>query len=282
MSNLISFTSEELYTVSSIGTVLLALLLTIEEYLHRQSKISGHTISGLLLVAMALATIPHVIAFATLQQVLINLPIFLLIPYFSEAAAMRWSNLVGKYRYRDRIGPVLPLGVPVGVVFAWLIILYCSFFTATIVATLLSFSPFHSMWFVPLFAALLCVLYDLIIDPINVAAGNWSWSEELQNPVWLNRKLGASWYNIPTGNFVGWFLIAFLTLSLTTLLGGLPVLSLEPEAKSMLVAFPLLWQSFVLVFRALEAQRFQFPHLAIASALYSLSMAVLFLWWLRS
>ncbi|MCL7942274.1 carotenoid biosynthesis protein [Halomonas sp. ATCH28] len=58
----------------------------------------------------------------------------------------------------------------------------------------------HLRWQVPLVSAIIAVLLDLFIDPIAVAAGYWVWFA----PANL-------YYEIPLLNFVGWFVLMFLS-----------------------------------------------------------------------
>lgn len=46
---------------------------------------------------------------------------------------------------------------------------------------------------------LIIVTIDIFMDPIQVKAGNWFWLK------------GGPFYDIPIGNFVGWFLVAMIT-----------------------------------------------------------------------
>ena len=50
--------------------------------------------------------------------------------------------------------------------------------------------------------ATLVLLLDLLMDPILVRIGNWTWQK------------GSPYYGIPLGNFVGWFLVAFMVCGL--------------------------------------------------------------------
>jgi len=55
-------------------------------------------------------------------------------------------------------------------------------------------------WQVPLLTALIAMVMDLFIDPVAVAAGYW---------VWLVQ--GTVYYGIPLLNYVGWFVLMFLS-----------------------------------------------------------------------
>ena len=55
-------------------------------------------------------------------------------------------------------------------------------------------------WQVPLATGAIAVVLDLFIDPVAVAAGYW---------IWLVK--GTVYYGIPLLNYVGWFVLMFLT-----------------------------------------------------------------------
>ena len=55
-------------------------------------------------------------------------------------------------------------------------------------------------WQVPLLTALIAVVMDLFIDPVAIEAGYW---------VWLVQ--GTVYYGIPLLNYVGWFVLMFLS-----------------------------------------------------------------------
>ena len=50
--------------------------------------------------------------------------------------------------------------------------------------------------------AFVVVAIDISMEPLQVSAGNWTW---LSN---------GHYFNIPAGNFMGWFLLAFLSIAL--------------------------------------------------------------------
>lgn len=55
-------------------------------------------------------------------------------------------------------------------------------------------------WQLPLLSSAIAVILDLFIDPIAVAAGYWVWFVQ-----------GSIYYGIPLLNFVGWFVLIFLS-----------------------------------------------------------------------
>lgn len=55
-------------------------------------------------------------------------------------------------------------------------------------------------WQVPFLTGIIAVVLDLFIDPISVKAGYWIWTVK-----------GTVYYDIPLLNFVGWFVLMFLS-----------------------------------------------------------------------
>jgi uncharacterized membrane protein len=107
-----------------------------------------------------------------------------------------------------------PLWVPLG----WYVILYCSNFVAHIIIGK-GKGSLHSVGigkvaenginkeFLKLtiiraaFSAYTSILIDLIMDPVGVANGWWSWKVD---NIYI--------HNIPVGNYIGWFLVIFWML----------------------------------------------------------------------
>ncbi|MCW8931144.1 MAG: carotenoid biosynthesis protein [Gammaproteobacteria bacterium] len=122
----------------------------------------------------------------------------------------------------------LPGPVPLGAVIGWGII----FFASTQVAK-------HSNipWMIqPLYAGLLAVAIDIVIDPIVVYVGFWTWTEAVQ------------WFGIPWSNYIGWVGI-IASLSFFQQLGYRKI---PPGSKGLigniLVAFVAMLPAYLFVF----------------------------------
>jgi len=126
--------------------------------------------------------------------------------------------IFGGYTYPDA-GFTIPLyRCPLWVVLGWYEILYCSNFVAHILIGK-GKGSLHSIGigtapdnginidFIKLtlvraaFSAYASILIDLIMDPVGVANGWWSWEV---NNIYI--------HNIPFGNYIGWFLVIFWML----------------------------------------------------------------------
>jgi len=124
--------------------------------------------------------------------------------------ALGFGGLVGCTSYYSTIlGPKFFGKVPYVIPFVWSILLYCSFTMTNIifkrVRTSTKFEENISLqWFfkivgMGIIAGLIMVALDLIIDPVMVAMGAWSWSA------------AGSYYGIPLWNYEGWIEISSVT-----------------------------------------------------------------------
>ncbi len=114
------------------------------------------------------------------------------------------STFGGNYVYGSNA--FLLFGVPWQIPIFWAAFIYASY---TLVSNLLFWNKRDKpsrykrdailLPFLILFDGLVIVAIDLIMDPLLVMAGNWTWLE------------GGSYYDIPVGNFVGWFMVATIS-----------------------------------------------------------------------
>ncbi len=113
-----------------------------------------------------------------------------------EAVGVRYGIPFGRYTY-SRFGPEV-LGVPVPVVIAWGIYLFVCYAAAS--------SSASGIWTRVVLASAMMVALDLAVDPVMVALGAWSWER------------AGIWFGIPLLNFLGWFTVSAVALSVYTLL----------------------------------------------------------------
>ncbi|SDJ18552.1 carotenoid biosynthesis protein [Salimicrobium halophilum] len=96
----------------------------------------------------------------------------------------------GSYEYTSRFG-IKIFDTPVTIGFAWLLVMGC--------ADVLARGITSSRLFLPVLGASVAVTMDLILDPVAFKVKEyWIWTE------------GGYYYDIPTQNFIGWFILAFL------------------------------------------------------------------------
>ncbi len=81
----------------------------------------------------------------------------------------------------------------------------------------------HKLPFAAL-GAFVVLAIDLIMEPLQVASGNWRWLDS------------GSYFNIPAGNFLGWFLVAFLSTFIFLILQDyLPGQRQDTDKKVLLI-----------------------------------------------
>jgi uncharacterized membrane protein len=103
----------------------------------------------------------------------------------AETVSLHTGWPFGSYRYAARLGWTV-LDVPILVPMAWTMMAY----SALVVARRMTRHRVGG----PLVAALALVAWDLVLDPVMITAGYWTW--QVRGPAWLG---------IPVSNFVGWF-----------------------------------------------------------------------------
>jgi uncharacterized membrane protein len=111
----------------------------------------------------------------------------------------------GSYRYTDILYPILPGGVPLPVVFAWLMIIV-AVRSITVRPPLLV----GGRWLVSvLVSACLATLLDLVLEPVAFHLEHF-W-------VWLAPG-NINYYGVPLVHFVAWFMVSLLLISLVNLI----------------------------------------------------------------
>jgi len=121
----------------------------------------------------------------------------------------------------------LPGPVPLGAILGWGIIFYVVTETAT---------KLKSHWSVQaMFAAMLATCVDLVVDPIVVYVGFWTWTP--QGP----------WFGIPWGNYVGWVVIV-ASLSVFLQLGYKKFPPGQKFGRDILVALGATIPAFISVY----------------------------------
>ena len=99
-------------------------------------------------------------------------------------------------------------------------------------------------------SALVVLAIDLFMDPLQVEAGNWKW---------LN---GGHYFHIPVGNFLGWFLVAFVSVVIFMILQDyLPLTTEEIDRHVLLI--PMLGYGLLCIIFAFWALRIDMSLLAV-------------------
>lgn len=125
------------------------------------------------------------------------------ISYGAELIGVQSGWLFGTYEYGNLLGPMLPGGVPIGIPIFWMLLLYAA---DDLVG--LALGRQASRWLRVLAVGAVAASWDLMIDPIAVAYGCWSWS--------VAANEAALVFGIPPTNALCWWVVG----SLAVLVGG--------------------------------------------------------------
>lgn len=124
----------------------------------------------------------------------------LLITFSAEVAGTRTGIPFGSYHYGSDFGPQV-LRVPLIIPMAWFAMIYGAWQTSI---RFLRADHRHwdgwLIWQMISLTACLMVLWDLVMDPNQAAAGGWTWSGR------------GGWFGVPVRNFAGWFVTAAAAL----------------------------------------------------------------------
>jgi uncharacterized membrane protein len=118
--------------------------------------------------------------------------------YLVEAIGVNTGFPFGGYHYTDILFLHLPGGVPLAVMFAWLLIVFGGYAWAHSETRDLTMRT-------ALLGAFLATLLDMAIEPVAAHVVHyWEWSPP--GPI--------GYYGVPFANFAAWFLVAFVLLLL--------------------------------------------------------------------
>lgn len=148
---------------------------------------------------------------------------FLIIAYLvgfgAELFGVQTGLLFGDYQYGRVLGPKV-WGTPLMIGVNWVILAYAS---GVIANALL---PYQHWLLRAILAAFLMVGLDVLIEPVAMRLGFWSWANNM----------------VPLRNYIGWFLVALPLLCIFT--------STQPDAKNKVAVVLFILQ--VVFFSALN------------------------------
>jgi uncharacterized membrane protein len=137
-----------------------------------------------------------------------------------ESVGVATGWVYGPYHYTDKLGPMFLGLVPYLIPITWFMMSYLSFVIAEWLVPTKGNSSGAGRWgrilAVAAVGGLVMTAWDLIMDPIMVAGGNWVWDTD------------GAYFGIPLQNFWGWWLTFFTSYALYLLLRGKP--GKAPEA----------------------------------------------------
>lgn len=113
-----------------------------------------------------------------------------------EALGVATGFPFGRYSYTGVLSPKL-LGVPTGIIFAWLMVVLSAFFTTRYLLGALR--PGWNKWVLLGISAGMALASDFLMEPVAVYIQNyWTWYDS------------GLYYGVPEANFVAWGLISLL------------------------------------------------------------------------
>ena len=119
-----------------------------------------------------------------------------ILSYAIEALGVHTGFPFGAYHYTAVLAPLLPGGVPLAVIFAWIMILFS---VQGVIYGLTSRT--HSALARIVLRSVLATLLDLLLEPVAFHLEHyWNWL----SPGSFN------YYGVPISNFIAWFVISFI------------------------------------------------------------------------
>lgn len=139
-----------------------------------------------------------------IKRAILFLIVSSIIGFLAEVLGTSTGFPFGKYYYSDFLGPKV-LGVPEVVPLVWFVISYLTFSIGYSAFASTDRLKRKSLTILALFCAFGAVAWDFLIDPMFSSYGYWVWTGQFVNLPKL--------YGIPLTNFVGWFLLITLIIS---------------------------------------------------------------------
>lgn len=244
----------------------------------RQAAITLTVITALFLIESVIAVIPGALP-ASLNAPLFNLLLNLFVIVHALSIYRVWDVVAfyavtlvvsftlenigvltgfpfGSYYYSDALGPKLG-EVPILIGFSYVGAAYASWVMALILLRVWG-SPLRgsTIFFVPFFAAIFMVMWDLTFDPANSTLKQW-W-------IWQD---GGAYFGVPISNFAGWYLTVFVFMLVfaTYLRATAGSDTTRMDTGGTATGGRLIWISAALVYMAMGVRWVPFDSIAGAS-----------------
>jgi uncharacterized membrane protein len=147
-------------------------------------------------VAFALA---HSVTVLRWRRALLFLGLTLAISLALESLGVATGQIYGPYHYTSRLGPLFLGLVPYTIPLTWYMMLYPAYRIAERCVP----ARWQLRWLaVAALGGLAMVAWDLAMDPLMASRSHWVWDTS------------GAYYGVPLQNFLGWWLTAFIILSL--------------------------------------------------------------------
>ena len=156
--------------------------------------------------AAVLLSVVHVIWYVGVSRGILFIATSISVGAVAEYVSMTCGTIFGStYSYVGGYFGPAPGGLPVLIPLYWFVYIYTAYLlTSTLLVRMQRKEPnaedgnWALLVLLIVFDSLFVLGIDVILDPVMVKAGWWQWDE------------GGDFYNVPTGNFIGWFIVTFI------------------------------------------------------------------------
>lgn len=154
-------------------------------------------------VGMVVFSVWHAAQMYGKKKVLILFLLSWVVSNFFESLSIYTGFPFGNYHYAQWLGPML-VQVPLFIMPTYFSMGYLSWAIAHVILRQYSTKlKGVNVFLVPLTAAFIMVMWDLVMDPLNSTLfGMWTWEE------------GGSYFGVPISNFAGWFFVVYVFLQI--------------------------------------------------------------------
>lgn len=185
-----------------------------------------------------LFVVVHALSLYRVWDVVVFYVVTLVVSFTLENVGVLTGFPFGSYYYSDALGPKLG-EVPILIGFSYVGAAYASWVMALILLRVWR-SPLQgaTVFFVPFFAAIFMVMWDLTFDPANSTIQQW-W-------IWGD---GGAYFGVPISNFAGWYLTVFVFMLIFSLYLRATGRNQDPTEGSG--TSRIVWSSAALVYMAM-------------------------------
>ena len=168
---------------------------------------SSHLITPLITLAGFAFALLHAGQREGWERALRLLALVFIVSLLFESVGVATGWVYGPYHYTDKLGLKFLNLVPYLIPVAWFMMSYPSFVIADRLVPSV-WNRWQRIFSVAAVDGLAMTAWDLVMDPIMVAGGNWVWD------------IKGAYFGIPMQNYWGWWLTIFTTFALYLWLSG--------------------------------------------------------------
>ncbi len=186
--------------------------------------------------------------------------------YFEHIGLRDGTFFGGQYIYHAQN---TLFNVPISVILFWAVFIYTGYcLTNSFLLWLKVKKPqhkLHNFWLIPILVIMdgyLVVAIDFFMDPIAVQSGSWQWLS------------GGSYFGIPWGNFVGWFVVAIIVTGIFRIMEYF-LNSKKPKFNPAIFLIPVIAYGLLAISYLQSALALGMPQLALVGSLFMLPQVVL-------